>query len=312
MNQEIHPVVTVGASFVDGGYLTDHGPNHIRTVISRLTSLLYSSPGYSSSVQFPSGYELYILLVAIHVHDVGNTDGRDGHELAAADVMERLGPLFGPDEVEKRLIFRIAQAHSGWRGTSQDKISFLQKIDYVLGKKIQTRFLAALLRFADELADDRSRTARALLDSVKLPKSSEVYHRYAYALHSVVISEDSVRLEFEMTNADATRTFGKGKDEVFLLDEIILRMIKMHRERVYCMRFLRPLISIDRIDVCINIYGPGYNDPLATIDFRMEEAGYPISPSRGILDLCPQLASHLCGSPLTGESLKNYLDGKGQ
>ena len=85
----------------------------------------------------------------------------------------------------------------------------------------------------------------------------------------------------------------------------------MHYERMYCMRFLRPLISIDIIDVSIKVYGENFiNDPIATIDFRMEEAGYPSWGKEAIFNICPSLAAHKCGVPLCGESLKTYLGEK--
>jgi hypothetical protein len=308
LNENIHPFVTPAASSVDGGYLTGHGISHIQTVMARVSDLLGSSPLDSLSC-----YELYLLLAAIHVHDVGNIQGRKNHESAAADAVNKYDIIFGTDDVEKRLIFRIADAHTGRRGSDKDKVSKLQETDHVLGKTVHPRFMAALLRFADELADDRSRTSKTLLDSAALTKDSEIYHRYCYALHSVVVSGDTVRLSFDMTSGDAGKTFQKDGKDIYLLDEICDRMMKMHSERIYCVRFFPPTIRIDRIDVSITVYGPHYiDDPLAVINFRMEEAGYPPESSRGIFEICPQLENHLYGSPLTGKSLKDYLDRNSQ
>jgi len=303
--ENVHPSVTISASLVDGGFLTDHGPQHVRTVIDKASELLNTA---SDSVL--TCYEAYLLLAAIHVHDVGNMSGRDEHELGSADIMSRLGALFGSDDVEKRTIFKIAQAHGGRIGGDRDKISRLQESEHLLGQTVRPRFLAALLRLADEFADDRTRAQRLLIDSGVLPRESEVFHKYAYALHSVVVAGNTARLSFEMTRADAASLYGKRDGEVYLLDEIYERVIKMHAERMYCMRFLRPAISIDRLDISIRVYGPGYaDDPLAAIDFRLEEAGYPLMPEGGILALCPQLTNHACGSPPTGTSLNIFLGG---
>jgi hypothetical protein len=114
---------------------------------------------------------------------------------------------------------------------------------------------------------------------------------------------------FDITRDDATQMYGKGDKQVYLLDEIFDRSLKMHRERIYCMRFLRPSISIDKIEVSIRIYPPRYiDDPIVTIDYRMEEAGYP-NESDEFLSICPALGQHACGSPLTGASLREYLEG---
>jgi hypothetical protein len=304
LTENVHPAVTVGASFADGGFLTDHGPLHVRTVIERASALLQSSD-YTGL----TNYEIYLLLAAIHVHDVGNMSGRSEHELGSADLMQKLGALFGSDDVEKRTIYKIAQAHGGRVGLDKDKISKLQETEYLMGQTVRPRFLAALLRFADELADDRTRAQRQLIDG-GLPLSSEVFHKFAYALHSVLVVGNSVRLSFEMTREDALSRFGKYANSVYLLDEIYERMLKMHAERIYCMRFLRPAISIDQIDVSIKVFGPRFaDDPLANIDFRLEEAGYPSLSSTDILNFCPELAAHACGSPPTGLSLNAFLGG---
>ena len=73
LTEQVHPYVGTGAALKDGGFLTDHGPKHIDTVIQRASSLL-AHPSQS----FPqiSAYEVYILLLAIHFHDVGNIFGR--------------------------------------------------------------------------------------------------------------------------------------------------------------------------------------------------------------------------------------------
>jgi len=306
LDRLVHPAVTVAASLKDGGLLTDHGTEHVRTVIRRASELINNASGFELSC-----YETYLLLASIHIHDIGNMSGRDGHELGSAEIVQRLGAVFGPDYVEKLMIFKIAQAHGGRIGQDKDKIAKLQEVDHLLGMKVRPRALAALLRFSDELADDRTRAARFLLDNNKVPKSSEIFHKYAFALHSVVISGNAIKLDFEISKADAQKVFGKYKKSVYLLDEIFERVTKMHYERIYCMRFLRPMISIDIVDVSINIYGENFiNDPIATIDFRMEEAGYPSCGKDAIFNICPPLAEHECGAPLCGESLKTYLGDK--
>src|SRR5882724_684690 len=288
LNKYYHPGVTAAAAIADGtGFLTDHGPEHIKTVIKRASEVLKVSSGNSLS-----GYEKYILLVAAHVHDLGNYFGRESHEMNAEKVMAELGSVLGDEMPEKRAIFEVAQAHGGKIGSDKDKIGYLPRTRDVLGKDVHPRFLAALLRFADELADERSRALRYMIDSGKIPKSSEVFHKYAYALHSVMVTAEAVRLEFELSEPDVSHKFGKGDGEVFLLDEIYERTMKMHRERMYCMRFLRRDISIDRIEVLIRIYAPGFSllKERASISYTLQETGYPDEKNPTIFALCPALS----------------------
>lgn len=79
LNTKVHKHVTGFASIKDGGYLTDHGPGHIKNVIRKASDLV-SSQGFELT-----SYEVYLLLTAIHFHDAGHIiGGRDRHEINAA------------------------------------------------------------------------------------------------------------------------------------------------------------------------------------------------------------------------------------
>jgi hypothetical protein len=303
LNQNVHPHVTPLAMLQDGGYLTDHGPEHVQTVIRRASQLV-EHEGCELSP-----YEVYILLVGIHIHDVGMiVGGRERHEINQEAVMERLGMLMGEDRGEKVAIHKIAAAHGGSINGDKDTIGKLPENEALLGQRIRPRILAALLRFADELADERARAARFIMAVGQLPQGSEVYHKYAHALQSVIaqVPGDSVALDFEMTVEDACRTFGKADRRVYLLDEIFERTLKMHRERVYCMRFLRSLISIDKINVTVRVYGPHYSDERESVTYRLEESGYP-DADIPIHALCAELTDPRYGGIINGESLRARL-----
>lgn len=302
LDRNVHPYVNALAMRRDGGYLTDHGPEHIKTVIQR-ASRLADSPGC-----ILTAYEVYVLLVGIQIHDVGNIFGREEHELQSETIMDQLSLLLGDDTGEKHAIYKIAAAHSGYSNGNKDKISKLLETNSLLGHDIRPRLLAALLRFADELADDRTRAARFLMDSGGVPTESEIHHHYACALCSVKteMPGDSVVLHFELTLQGACATFGKGAEEVYLLDEIFERTLKMHRERIYCTRFLRPSITIDKINVTIRVYGPRYSGDPRIITYRLEESGYPEIVST-IHAICPELTDASYGGVIDGKSLHALL-----
>ena len=273
-------------------------------MIRRASELLEAYPNDISS------YEKYLLLVAIRFHDIGNAHGRELHELRAEQYMKELRVLLGDDSAEQRIIFMIAQAHGGTTPDGhKDKITPLPRNEPLLGKVVRPRVLAALLRFADELADERSRAVRFKPLASAIPKGSEVYHAYASALQSVLVNAPggTVSLHFEMKRDDAKRKFGKGSTEVYLLDEIYERSLKMHYERIYCMRFLRPIVAIDKINVEIKVFGDGYLEQLATIAYKLEETGYPSGVGETVFELCPELKKHDIGDPATGENLDKFL-----
>lgn len=305
LNKEVHRDVNIGAAIRGGGVLTDHGSEHIATVIERASRLV------SDSNCELTPYEVYILLVAIHIHDTGNGLGRDDHERKSLVIFRELGSVAGDDDAEKRVIGDIAEAHGG---KHKDKISRLPPEQPTLGQIIRTQLLAAILKFADELSDDFTRASRFMLDKDTLPKENEVYHAYSRSLHSVVVdpSAQEVKLHFHLSVDDVTRKFGKDspESEVYLIDEIFRRTIKTHLERTYCMRFMNPTIRIIRISVRIEIFANGFFDLVRSIDYRLQEKGYPSQPVDGIYDLCNELTDSITGEHMCGEVLKREIEDK--
>lgn len=295
---EVHPHITAGALVRGDGFLTDHGVDHILTIHERVLELIDSPEGMLSA------YEIYLLLMAIQFHDVGNIFGRKEHAQKSELVMARIRELMAGDAPEKRTISQIAQAHTGVGG-EQDTISILPRKEPVLSKDVRYQALAALLRLADELAEDTRRAARFPLDTGMIPEQSEIFHRYANHLHSVRAYSDTqtIDLRFEMNVDVAIEKYGKGDDKVFLLDEIFDRVMKIHRERAYCMRFLVPLLYYGSVKVTIRIFhSDEHPRPLEEIGFTLKEKGYP-KDGHSLQDICPDVE-------WTGAELRDYLLGE--
>jgi hypothetical protein len=289
MDKHVHPDVEKGAAVndeQDGLFLNNHGPEHIAAVIDRASTILNAAQAAISP------YEGYLVLFAIHLHDTGNLLGRAEHEKNCRQIMKVLGNRAGDDELEKRWITRIATAHGGKTAQGgRDTISHLIPDPdlTLLGERVRPQFLAALLRLADELADDRSRASRFALAAGAVSEASEIFHQYSQSLHSVTIGEREIMLDFDFSQEVASKRFLKGGQPTFLLDEIFTRTIKMHTERMYCMRFLRPHIRLDEIRVHIEVFDNDYANQVAHIRYRLLETGYPAHPNGGIHAICPDL-----------------------
>lgn len=309
LSKHIHPEVEKGAMYaalkeaLDEGkcsadqipYLNAHGVKHISTVIRRASELLEKSECEITP------YEAYLLLVAIQFHDVGNIFGRPEHERKCREIMNTLGVTAGVDEAEKRQILGIAGVHSGLCGDGdKDTISLLVKTTDLMGQTIRPRLLAAILRFADELADDSTRVSAPVIDLGIIPAESLIYHCYSQCLHSVVIEKAKLRLSYEIGEDIAVRQFPKNQKDVFLLDEIYMRTLKAHCELLYCMRFMRPLFQIESLKVSIRIYQDrSYLDPIP-ITYNLEETGYPAF-TKNIYQIIPKL------NEFTGERIKDRI-----
>ena len=300
LNTSVHPTVNQGAAAAAAagdGWLTDHGIQHITTVIRRASDLVFSD-----GLPVLTPYEIFLLLTAIHFHDIGNVFGREQHERQITTVMSSMSEaLIGTDGFEKRMIRDIAMAHGGYvdaNGHDKDTISRLSWQTVTGTHDPRVRLLAALLRFADELADDHTRTSRFLIGN-ELLRNSEIYHVYADRLKHVIVrsQEHSVLLQFELDVHHATRLYQKGpRQQVYLYDEILRRCLKMHLEHIYCSRFMQPYVSITRIDVTIDITTLDYMHVVKTIKFPLIPRGYPDKPLT-LAEASPGV------EPLTGEEL---------
>lgn len=277
--------------------LNDHGINHIKHVLLRAEDILTKS----SFLEELNSYEVFILLCSILVHDIGNLQGRDNHEMQINGFINSKCKDILPDSVERRQIARIATVHGGQLDGNKDTISKLEKETVLNNYQIRSQFLAALLRFADEVADDKTRASTVLIEENLLPPESKIYHQYSKSLHSVeVIGEKSciyIKLTFALSVDEAQTKFTTFSGDKYLLDEIYDRTIKMEKERIYCNQFLRPNIYIDRIEVEINIFDESdiWIDTLP-IKYVLQEKGYPSSVNDSFRNECisgEQLAKRL-------------------
>lgn len=275
-------------------YLNNHGHGHVEKVMDRIHGLLTIM-----DVNL-SGYELFVLLCAVQLHDVGNIFGREGHEKTLQKVSYELCAPHIKDTPERKLIEKIAATHGGNYNGNKDIISLLPQEQMVKEQKVRCRLLASLLRFADEIADD---STRADLEGIKMgtiPNDSLLFHYYSLALHTVKIEKDSVNgsvflnLVFDYDSDVAIKKFDKFGKEIYLLDEIYERTKKMELERRYCTRFMRPYLDLERIKVSINISNMEDIFNVKSINYDLFERGYPNSEC-------------IIEDTLTGEELKNLF-----
>lgn len=300
LNSHVHPHVVQGAAMVETEaaqqngesgngflYLNDHGVEHIAQVISRASEIAIEC---EIALQ---PYEAYLLLLAVHLHDVGNIFGRTAHERKCMEVMSdaNISALLG-DSTEKRVIAQIASVHGGTvqeEPANKDTIGQLEDSTDLFGFPVRQRFLAALLRFADELADERSRASRFMLANDRLPERSRLYHEYSFSLQSVRVDEHVVRLGFELPKAKLLQRFpDKDGNEVYLMDEIDRRIRKMHRERVYCMRFWPATAQpLRQLDVVVELVDDSTGGALCLerLTCTLTESGYP-GRTEGECPLC--------------------------
>lgn len=276
-------------------YLNNHGKGHVANVIHKATDILKAS----SCTLTP--YEGYLLLMAIQFHDVGIIFGRKDHNLNCRKLMGDIGNAIGVDEPEKKMIIRISACHGGEILDSKDTIALLTPIDMLMGQKIRPTLLAAILRLADELADDVSRSSTAIANLDSMPKCSALFHQYSLSLQPAIVNRGKVYLRYDISKIDLRRKYLKyakskssktRKISTYLIDEVYQRTWKMYNELIYCNRFFRPYMDINQIEVLIEISAFDedlFHDDSEKIHYVLKENGYPGFESFDIFSFCPSL-----------------------
>lgn len=282
LKTNIYPHIDTGlaANSSSPGFYTAHNAEHFDEVVQYAGFLLGIETGEESTTLSP--YELYILLVAIRIHDAGNIHGREAHEKSCFTILREAGPASGTDDTEKKIIANIAQAHGGKTSNgSKDTIGQLEAKKDVNKGLIRPRLLASIVRFADEICESRNRAANYLINFGNLPKQSEIYHKYAASIcaNRVSRAEQRLVLTYKITLDDIAKPWGGGiQDEVtekFLIDEILDRLEKMDRERRYCNIYSREMYTINSIRATIEITN-GDHDTIETISVpELSDSGYP-------------------------------------
>jgi hypothetical protein len=305
----IHEEVTAGANFHEAQkgnlvFMNDHGPKHIDTVITRASKLVDKA-----SVRL-SPQEIYFLLTAIHLHDIGNLYGRMNHVDDLSKVLPELEAHINLDTINIRYIRFIAQAHGGKTSSGdKDKIETLPEVHSTLEGEVRMRLLASILRLADELADDKYRCNVVLLKNGGLGES-EIYHAYSYCLSNVIVDNviKQIELQFHIPDEFAVKRYDNGEKKAYLIDEIYSRVLKMHHERHYTMRFTRGLIDLTSILVRIEFYPESTTEDYQLperITFELKETGYPNSNNKNIFGICNNLIQN--GIDMNGKYFKDKI-----
>lgn len=274
----------LSANSENGGLYTAHNSEHFDEVVHYAGLLLGVETGNEEINLEP--YEIYILLVAIRVHDAGNIHGREEHEKKCFSVLRNCGAASGDDISEKKFIGRIAQAHGGKTASGEkDTIGEFSENE-PLGKfMIRPRLIASIVRFADEICESRCRAANYLLNHGELPFHSEIFHRYAAAISANVVSKKDRRITmvYRATVDNFVKPWGFSLDgennSRYLVDEILNRLEKMDMERRYCNRFSRGLYTIDSIRASIEIVDENHDAVEYIAIPELCDSGYPDSGS---------------------------------
>lgn len=238
--------------------LTDHGPDHVANVLTNVERLL------GADIDKLEAEELYALCVCVLFHDVGNIHGRNKHNRNISDVYEKVRKGEDKYRQEKLLVLTVAGAHSGKaKDGSSDTLKDVPSTMQLKGKQVRSRPLAALLRFADELAEGPQRTSAYRLERGMYKSKSKIYHSYASGTDVCIDREGNrIALSYHFHIKAKGRVLTLAGDPSVKLKEILdftsQRVIKMNEERQYARHYCDWLTPFKELSVNLDFWHQGH------------------------------------------------------
>ncbi len=263
--------------------LSDHGPRHVANVQQNAIRLL-SNDGVIKDL---SGIEMYCLGMCILFHDAGNIFGRKDHHNKIAQVFDSIRGKQSSLRHEKALVMNAASAHTGTTGDgSHDTLKGLPEIDHLQGEPVRLRELAAILRFADELAEGPQRTSDFMKEHDLLDPDSEIYHDYAASTNlSIQRDYGRIALTYEiminMKGTDEERRIQLSK----FLDFIYRRIIKLDQERRYACYYSKLLVPFKSTDVTFRFHCDDTILYTGLLPLKLTDIVVPGDHTKGVTDI---------------------------
>ncbi len=269
--------------------LSDHGVDHIENVIENATQLLGLPTSHGDEVNWDlpgefNVHELLLLLLGCLTHDVGNILGREKHNLAIGNAATLAGTgWLSYSNGDRRIIESIGRSHSG-RTTDggRDTLAALSKQPAFFAQaQVRLEEIAAVLRFADELAEGPQRTSAALLaltnlDAVKpehrFSDKSRLYHLYAaMTTYHIDHAAGRILVDYDIDRRDAFYPEDDGERRALMravLAKTYARAVKLNAERQYARHYSKALSHFRETSISLRFYerGQPLDLPARTVD----------------------------------------------
>jgi hypothetical protein len=189
-------------------------------------------------------------------------------------------PSTGTQKKQRKIIISAGRAHTGKNiEGKKDTLKDLEIHENFNGNKVLLRDIAAILRFADELAEGAQRTSSYLLEIGAFSKESTIYHEYA----------DSIELYIDPLNERISLSYGielssiegdcltneQAKTVQDLLQLIYIRIVKLDEERKYARYYSTFLENIKMTQIKIDFLLNGDSIGFKRKEFTLNDLTIP-------------------------------------
>ena len=232
--------------------LTDHGMKHVTNVQDNVLALLREDDQLADL----SGIEIYCLGMLVLFHDAGNVYGRKDHQDNVGRVFDKIRGTDPALRREKTLIVKATRAHTGTaQDGSCDTLRELGDGENLEGKPVRLRQLAAILRFADELAEGPQRTSSFMQAEGLYEQASRMHHEYASSTHvSIHRATERIVVIYEIGTGGSHEAEPDSEYLSEFLTFVYRRLIKLDQERQYARHYSKLLLPFRSTEATFNFH----------------------------------------------------------
>ncbi|MBH1970813.1 hypothetical protein FK216_06135 [Moraxellaceae bacterium AER2_44_116] len=276
--------------------LSDHSETHIEDVLKNAWQLVENVMDKLNSI------ELYFLCIGILFHDVGNIYGRKKHNKTISPIYQYILALM-PSRDEMQHTLSICQAHTGLgKDKTTDTLQDL-KDAFFMRNKVRLRDLAAIIRFADELAEGEGRTSKFMLDNNFFSEESQIYHLYAAMCSHPAIDKSNGRIILNF-NIDIKNPWFSTADKLIdFINFVYSRVLKLDEERRYCKYYCRLLDDFKATSINIQFWNDRSLIELDLESFYLDDYVLP-----GSINLSLEERFPVYNANLILEKIKSYFE----
>ncbi|MDR3176805.1 MAG: hypothetical protein LBU06_09795 [Desulfovibrio sp.] len=233
---------------------TDHGECHILDVQKTIYSMI------ETCIDKLTALELYILCFASYFHDWGNIISRQEHRDYAYHFYNGIFSNPQRDKQESSIINKLVWSHTGTSSSgNKDTLKDVSEKMSLYGNYVNARRLAAILRFADELAESPKRTDSFYVSNTRLNKDSLCHHLYSNCVDiSCKTMEGRILIDlhvgFSIQHKEYYAVFvgtGKKVNLSRFIDCLEKKLRKADEERKYTNYYLKDFLHFSEISANI-------------------------------------------------------------
>ncbi len=236
--------------------LTKHDASHVANVLDNVEQLLGEE-----LTRIPS-FDLYILCVCVLFHDAGNISGRERHNQEISKVYQAIKEKAVRSRPEQAIVQRVAGAHTGKaKDGTRDTLKDVPAEMPLGGKKVQTQWIAAVLRLADELAEGPQRASWYMMEEGRYGQGSAIHHVHAQCLDLCIDRGEgriALTYDFNISVTDQSTVVQKTANHETLLSELLEftygRIVKLDIERKYTKHYCDWLVPFKTISVTLRFW----------------------------------------------------------